>query len=622
MMMKKQLSFRRKIVIPTMIIFVASILIVAVINIKQLDDLIIKKTNGSLDIFTGSILSAINHLDIILNSTKQMLNEKDIAIAKSVAHILDDHSVNMSPEALKRLADPLNVLELNIVNSDGILVHSNISDYIGFDYKKNERTNIYMGLTNGTLTELSEEPHPSILSGSADGQMNHYTGVTRAGGGFVHLGFPASILSKLQEEINVEVTIRETRPGDNGYGFILSNGLVRAHPDPAMKGRDVSGEDWYQSINSGSGYAWINIDARKYYAGYINENGNTVAGLIPETDFYRVRNLSLIETAIFLAVAVIIMLTAIYITISRLVAPISSLVQGIGKIAKGNLEIKIEGSYNDEYDKIKDAINTMVTDIKAHMDVISGIEYASKIQTNMLPLKSAMAEAFSDYSVIWKPRDVVGGDIYWMKRYDRGTVLTLCDCTGHGTPGALLTMLVVSILESFVNEANCDDTAAIIWELEKKFVSVFRVKEDDRESNASDLKDGCDIAVLFIANDGSVNVSAGNTNVFICDGKDTRRIKGQKIFIGEGSLAGKDDIETTHIPADSGSKFYIASDGLFDQPGGEKGYPFGYKRFEKIILDNHNEKLSAVSGKIWETFEFYRNAESRVDDFALIMFKP
>jgi hypothetical protein len=254
--------------------------------------------------------------------------------------------------------------------------------------------------------------------------------------------------------------------------------------------------------------------------------------------------------------------------------------------------------------------------------VLSSIEYANNIQKNLLPRDSEMRKAFSDYSVIWEPRDIVGGDIYWMKQFDAGTILCVCDCTGHGTSGALLTMLVVSALEAAVEPSNCHDTAEIIWRLEQRLVDVFGVKKVGRELSDTDILDGCDLAVLFIANDGSVTLSAGHTDVFVCNGRTVQRFKGQRIFVGEGKLKNKEAVDTITVPADPGYKFYIASDGLFDQPGGAESWPLGYKAFEKLILEHHGETQNAISAKIWASFEKYRGNEPRVDDFTLITFKP
>jgi len=253
--------------------------------------------------------------------------------------------------------------------------------------------------------------------------------------------------------------------------------------------------------------------------------------------------------------------------------------------------------------------------------IMDGIDYANRIQRNLLPPKSLLSNAFSDHSVIWEPRDVVGGDIYWVKRFDAGAVLCVCDCTGHGTPGALLTMLVTSALESIVHSDNCEDTASIILQIDQRLASAFSVKIDGHEIGAHNIKDGCDLAVLFIANNGEVSFSSAHTNVFICNGKNVQRIRGQRFFIGEGNIETKDDIKTTKIPGNKDNKFYIATDGLFDQPGGKASLPFWYDRFGEIILKNHNEKQSVISGKIWAAFEEYRGSEPRVDDFELITFK-
>jgi len=249
-----------------------------------------------------------------------------------------------------------------------------------------------------------------------------------------------------------------------------------------------------------------------------------------------------------------------------------------------------------------------------------GIRYASKIQMSIIPDNEKLDRAFSDYSIIWKPRDVVGGDIYWAKNFDDGTVLCVCDCTGHGTPGALLTMLVVSAFESTITEQSHKNTAEILYMLDKRLAAVLNVKTDKEEY--TDINDGCDLAVMFIANDGNVTISSGNTNVFVCDGKKVTRHRGQKIYVGEGKIKNVDRVKTISIPADPVNKFYIASDGLYDQIGGDDKIPYGYDEFERIILEKHNETHSVISDRIWQSFENYRGDNARRDDFELITFTP
>ena len=268
------------------------------------------------------------------------------------------------------------------------------------------------------------------------------------------------------------------------------------------------------------------------------------------------------------------------------------------------------------YEELK-KVNTKANE--QHQTILSNLKYASHIQRSILPSNDLFKDIFSDYFAIWDPRDIVGGDIYWAKHFDKGCLLCVCDCTGHGTPGALLTMLVVSALEASADPDTCDDPAEIIWRLEQRFSDVFNTKSNGYKLDK--IKDGCDLAVLFIANDGSVSMSSGNSNLFVCDGKNVKRIKGQKIYIGEGKLKDKNDIETIHIPANPKNKFYVASDGLFDQIGQNSGVPFGYNRFKQIILEKHLESIAVISDTLWREFENYRGDEPRRDDLQLICFR-
>ena len=256
---------------------------------------------------------------------------------------------------------------------------------------------------------------------------------------------------------------------------------------------------------------------------------------------------------------------------------------------------------------------------QANEIILSNVNYSNKIQTNLLPSIQTFNTVFDDHSVIWKPRDIVGGDIYWLKKFEEGAVLCVCDCTGHGVSGAMLTMLIVSAFDAIITDKNYKDTADIIYMLDKRIASILNVNSN---RCCMDIKDGCDLAVLYIANDGCVTVSSGNMIVLTCDGKIVTRYKGQSIYVGEGRLTDKDEVNTVIIPANINNKYYIASDGLSSQVGEQQNKMFGYEIFENIILEYHNENLSVISEKIWDAFEKYRGKEQRRDDVELIAFKP
>jgi len=159
--------------------------------------------------------------------------------------------------------------------------------------------------------------------------------------------------------------------------------------------------------------------------------------------------------------------------------------------------------------------------------------------------------------------------------------------------------------------------------LDRRLASVLHVgSSKSAKRGIMYINDGCDLAVLFISNEGSVRISAGNINVFVCDGKDVTRYKGQSVFVGEGKLHSKDDVKTVTVDANPENKYYVASDGMPDQIGGENNKQFGNKQFKQIILENHNEKQSVISEKVRAAFEEFRGQKDRRDDIVLITFKP
>jgi len=325
--------------------------------------------------------------------------------------------------------------------------------------------------------------------------------------------------------------------------------------------------------------------------------------------------------------------------------PIDELAGTLSEIAGGNFDARIESEYKGDFDRIKRSVNSTAIDLDKYLTekeiaesdaykaelakaqaeavadaMLSSARYANKIQQNLLPQRDVFEKAFSDYSVIWNPRDIVGGDFFWLKSFREGSVLCVCDCTGHGTPGALLTMLVASTLESIITEEHHTDTASMLFQLDKRLATVLNAKNDDISS--MEINDGCDLVIMFIARDGSISMSAGNINVFTCDGNDVYRYKGQQLYVGEGRLESKDDVNVIQIHGNHERKYYVASDGLFDQIGGENKKQFGFKTVESIILNNHNDKQEDISNRIWDAFTEYQGDEPRRDDFMLITFKP
>jgi len=443
----------------------------------------------------------------------------------------------------------------------------------------------------------------------------------------------------LIHEINRRYVIPVELLGGYGYAMIVNSaGTIIGHKNEDFLGKKIPEnlQERIKTMDMGRVSFQETIDGVPSML-FVERDNSTdwFPIVIASLDNFSIHSRFVTRAIMLLAAGVILLLTVIVLfAVNGVTKALSAAIQYAETVSQGHLEAELSVRRKDEVGVLAQSLRDMVASLKqmiavatqktreaeeATDKIIQGINYASKIQRDLLPRNHAFDKAFQDYFIIWKPRDIVGGDIFWLKNFEQGTILCVCDCTGHGTSGAMLTMLVVSALEACIWPHNCHDTAGIIWQIEKKLVSNFNVNADER--NLAEIQDGCDLAVLFIARDGSVSISSGHIPVFICDGKEVRQIKGQKIAIGEGRLKSRDEIIVTRIEANPDNTFYIASDGLFDQPGGPLSIPFGYKTFNRFIMENHGEKLSVISDKLWKIFEEYRGEETRVDDIQLLSFK-
>lgn len=246
------------------------------------------------------------------------------------------------------------------------------------------------------------------------------------------------------------------------------------------------------------------------------------------------------------------------------------------------------------------------------------LEYAKAIQERLLTGKEECRKYFSDFDVWWYPLAVVSGDFYKLHHYPKGTLLIMGDCTGHGIPGALMTMMVSTIIENSIVADYCDDTRNILWTLDRQLSVILNAQRSEKEVY---ITHGLDIIVLFIDNNKNIQMSSAGMHFFIASSSDVQVMRGQRLFIGDGKIENKRKIKTSSIKGRPDNTYYIATDGLFEQIGGDKKIPFGYSRFKKIIMKKNAEKISSsIEAVKYEYFDYKGNL-LRLDDVTVIGFK-
>jgi len=247
-------------------------------------------------------------------------------------------------------------------------------------------------------------------------------------------------------------------------------------------------------------------------------------------------------------------------------------------------------------------------------NITASISYAKRIQEAMLPLESKIKEQLNDYFILFKPRDIVSGDFYWFAEKDEKIIFTAVDCTGHGVPGAFMSMIGSQILTTIIRNGITD--AAEILNLINKYIQLA-LKQDKTEN-----KDGMDMALCVIDKEKQIVDFAGAKNplLHIYNGE-LFHYKGDKQAIGGYQITVNSSFTKQTINYKSPSYFYAFSDGFPDQFGGEKARKFMIKNLKDLILEIHLNSLEEQKNILNTTIENWMKGHEQTDDILVIGFK-
>lgn len=249
---------------------------------------------------------------------------------------------------------------------------------------------------------------------------------------------------------------------------------------------------------------------------------------------------------------------------------------------------------------------------RKNKDITSSINYAKRIQDAMLPIQNEITSAFDDSFILFKPRDIVSGDFYWFAKKNGKIVITAVDCTGHGVPGAFMSLIGSEILSSIVGQ-NVLDAAQILEKMNKYVVAALKQEETSNQ-------DGMDMALCVIDPQEKRVDFAGAKNplVYIKD-EEVHYIKGSRKGIGGHQEKGVYTMESIHY--ETPTYFYIFSDGYQDQFGGPKNRKFMIKRLRNLLLDIHKLPGERQKAILDETIEDWMKNREQTDDILLMGFR-
>ncbi|MDD5330003.1 MAG: SpoIIE family protein phosphatase [Sulfuricella sp.] len=267
--------------------------------------------------------------------------------------------------------------------------------------------------------------------------------------------------------------------------------------------------------------------------------------------------------------------------------------------------------------------------------VMESINYASIIQKSFQrSSKEDLAASLDDYFMRWEPRDRVGGDYYFCKKFDDGFFFALIDCTGHGVPGAFMTLIMASFLDHILLEDNRHDPAGALSIMNRKVkTSLGQIGEQnivpiDGGRHAHDghehSDDGMDTAFCWVNPAAGKLVYAGaKTPIFFIEegAAEVGMLEGDRKGVGYVDTPMDYAWTNKEIALSRGMRLYLTTDGIIDQIGGPKEISFGKKRFASLLLEHHRKPMTEQEEIIMQAFYQYQGKQRRRDDVSLMGFR-
>ncbi len=244
-------------------------------------------------------------------------------------------------------------------------------------------------------------------------------------------------------------------------------------------------------------------------------------------------------------------------------------------------------------------------------EIVDSINYAKKIQTALLANEEMLLENSVNHFILFKPKDIVSGDFTWATKKDGLFYIACCDSTGHGVPGAFMSLLNIGFLSEAIKERNILQPGEIFNYIRDRLIET--IGKDEQQ-------DGFDGIILCIdLNKNHITYAAANNAPLIIRNKELIHLKGNKMPVGKGIKTDSFDTFTLHYQKND--SLYLFTDGYPDQFGGPKGKKFKYKPLEELLLQNEAFSLIVQKEKLDTTFEDWKGNLEQVDDVCIIGIK-
>ena len=614
--------------------------IVAIISYIQLKDLFNDISKEKVKNFQDELMSIIEFQDVSLSQLSRNLDHNSQHKMKALRFQYFNSSDSIETANLERIRDEIGMNrsdDIYIINRDGVIVNTTFPNDLNFNLFTISKE--FKDFLEGLFYHDYYTPQPMSLETNTRKFKKYIYQSSRDHKYIIQLGFYSTEADKFNDEIGKRLKEIENNPND-----IESIDLILASwkPFSLYKGKDLEGEEVavVQEIFELKKNKTIESEDTKTSYTFFERGDNKAIdwkGILKVVyDKKQAREImisSLIQKVSLFGFGMILLFVILYFNVLTIVRPIHHLSRAARKLGDGDLQQRTLPEGTREMVFLADSFNLMAENLeKSHMEITkkneeitSSINYAKRIQEAILPPNEEVARFLADYFIYYRPKDIVAGDFYWFEYTDKYIFIAAADCTGHGVPGAMVSVVCSNALNQAVKELKLTEPAKILDAVREQVLLTF-------EKSQHDVKDGMDICFCRIDLKAREVVYSGAQNsLYRVTKVENHPLEDKSVFDDVNVLleykADKQPIgrftmykpfSQTKIQCLEGDCIYLFTDGFADQFGGPDNRKFMYKPFKKLLLSINSEDMANQEEHLDKAFLEWKLSESQVDDVCVI----
>ncbi len=659
MALRRTTIFRQLIIniaIPTLL----ALLVFAAFNFQNTRSQIAKSNDEKNRLLANGLTKILKFQDIAINLIEDEFNTRLRELSSRLVNEYFTNTDNLKDADLRKIAneigmDPVN-LDIYLIAEDGTVINTTFRDELGFNlYSLGENFRKYLAgiRTSGefvtdifAIEHRTKRPKKYTYQATKDKKYIIELGTYSRQVDEVIQAIEdtkAEMKSETEDIIDVELFLIADEPFSMNKNVkeveSQEDNLLRAFTDKdTINITEKVGRVWTNYL-----YIYMERATTKDKPSSLYSQGSVIRIISDRTSQKALLRREAIKFILIFVLTLIALTILIYRKTKVITRPIKNLVENVNRITDGNLRERAEVVGNNEITMLTEKFNMMIAQLESYTyqleekvkertmkiekqkeeieeqkkHITDSIYYARRIQNAILPSFNMISLHLDNYFIYYLPKDIVSGDFYWVHEVEGLFMVAAVDCTGHGVPGAFMSIVGFNQLNYAVTVRKARSASQILDELNKGVITTLNENTGD-----TSIKDGMDMAlcVFDLKNKKAEFAGANNPLVLIRDNK-IIRYKGDRFPIGAYESSQPQSFTNNEIDLMDGDCLYLFSDGYPDQFGGLDGKKFMYKRFEELLLEVHSLPMEGQKETLNKKLLKWKGSNDQVDDILVIGIK-